>query len=394
MAARSEAARGRRSSARAETFAALLRDGATLAHVTPEQRAAVDALVGLGLVAATTATYVRCADPRDRDFPPKNRHCRGRLAVPDGLDEPGHDYRCPECERPVFPTRYEKRRHTELRIEIRAGGVVAYVRGELAKLKANVKDVAPGVLRADVGDVGVIVCVLECCTAERYLARDWASEHPTCYVAIDAARAAEQFLPDAWIRRVALADVVAGAVDLAATVREMAEAGPPSSVVKASVPVVSRTVPTILAEQPTPYSPSRRFVVECGTKSVRIDGVEVVTQQATTGLHVFAILWERFLEDMRAAKPTEAFRRLRLKDLVTALEPRTGEGVEDETSVRRAVNRLQDGIAEAVRRKLGDAIDREDIIETDRRAGQMDEDFGYRINPRTVCARPFQGPPA
>jgi hypothetical protein len=47
-----------------------------------------------------------------------------------------------------------------------------------------------------------------------------------------------------------------------------------------------------------------------------------------------------------------------------------------------------------VRRKLGDAIDREDIIETDRRAGQMDEDFGYRINPRTVCARPFQGPPA
>ena len=63
--------------------------------------------------------------------------------------------------------------------------------------------------------------------------------------------------------------------------------------------------------------------------------------------------------------------------------------------MRRAVNRLQADIETTVKRKLGSAIGREDIIQTCRWRGVVgEEDHGYRLNPSSVAIRPFaQAPP-
>lgn len=378
-----------------DAIARLLRDGVAVENPSDDVRAAAEELARKGLCTVTTREFVRCADPRDADFPPRNRSCAGRVFVENGLDEAGHDFKCPACERPVFPFRFHKRRHAELRAQIDRAGVTSFVRDDLAKLQVGVKDVAEGVMRVDLGDTGVFVCILDFC-AERFHARDWAKANRACYVAVDAERADARFLPDTWLARVALADVVAGNERLADLVRRVATAEPPANVVEASVPVYSKTVPTIVAPQRGAGRAARRFVVEVGPKSVRIEGVDVMAPQAGFRFRVFQVLWEQFLDELRKGTAPDSHAPVKLSRIVKLLDERREKGEEDEAtdedSVRRAVNRLQADIETAFKRKVGDPIDREDIVETDRRANQSDKDFGYRINPRTVCARPFQTP--
>ena len=71
------------------------------------------------------------------------------------------------------------------------------------------------------------------------------------------------------------------------------------------------------------------------------------------------------------------------------LRRRTGEYIDDETRVRRALNYLQFDIETAVKKKLGLPIDRQDIVQTCRWKGHGEADHRYRINPFTVTARPF-----
>jgi len=92
----------------------------------------------------------------------------------------------------------------------------------------------------------------------------------------------------------------------------------------------------------------------------------------------------------REAVPPEQHGLINIKDLIREPESRTDKFIEDETTVRRAINRLQSDIETAVKKKLGLPVDREDIVQTCRWRGQGEGDFGYRINPFTVAARPFQ----
>ena len=90
------------------------------------------------------------------------------------------------------------------------------------------------------------------------------------------------------------------------------------------------------------------------------------------------------------ACPPEEHRPINVKDLMKELQSRTGEYIDDETRVRRALNRLQSDIETAVKKKLGLPIDRQDIVQTCRWKGHGEGDHGYRINPFTVAARPFR----
>ena len=118
--------------------------------------------------------------------------------------------------------------------------------------------------------------------------------------------------------------------------------------------------------------------------------VVVVAPQAGPRYEIFRILWDRFLDDLKEALPPEQHGLINIRDLIKELESRTGKFVEDETTVRRTVNRLQSNIETAVKKKLGLPIDREDIVQTCRWKGQGEGDYGYRINPFTVAARPYQ----
>lgn len=236
------------SSARREDMVLLLRDGSAIRQPTESVRRSAVALERLGLIAATDQQYVRCADPQDSDFRfTRNRSCRGKVYLYGGLDEAGQDYRCPDCERPVFPRRSNKRRHSELRIALRPDGVHDYV-ATLVSGVGEARSLCRGMFRVERERCCTHVCVADICGDERYLARAWAQYQPTLYMTVDEHTSGERFLPEDWVARVALADAICGAIDLGSTLIEVARQGPPLALANISVPVY-RTGPPLIGSE-------------------------------------------------------------------------------------------------------------------------------------------------
>jgi hypothetical protein len=365
----------------------LLCDGFAAEQPPEALVAASEHLRTLGLVEIQWKEYVCCADPQDGDFPPKNRHCRGRIYLDEALDEAGHDLRCPECERPVFPYQYRKRRHREMRTAVSAQSVLAYVLGRLQESAENVREIAAGTYRAEMNGTDVTVCVVDYCGDEKYLARNWAKTNPTCYIVVNSKHGEERFLDEAWVARVSLAQIVCGGVGLKKRLQEVAAAGPPQTLRNASVPVYARGVPPIV-EPVAAAQPERLFIVEFDEEVVRVNGETVVNRQAGPRVAVFRILWRRFLEDLLEQIPPERFRAASLKELLNLMEEEEKKRYDDPDTLRRVVNNLQSDIETAVKRKTGLPIGREDIIQTCRITNQAAADGGYRINPFSVALRP------
>lgn len=377
-----------------EDIARLLRDGVIHRDPSAQLLSAASQLEKLGLVRPALREYVLCSNPKDNDFPPRNRHCQGQIYLENNMDEPGHDYRCPTCDRPVFPQRLGKQRHKELRAQVLPEGVKAYVRNELAKLRVDVKDIADGALRVNLGDMGVFLCILDYCNENRFHSRDWAKTNPTCYLTVDPTHT-DRFLSEEWLTKVTLADIITGKINLNDTLNALAVSGTPAAVVEASVPVYSKTVSPIVAEQSARHDRQRRFVVEVGPKTVHVEGEQVVAPQAGIRFEIFHILWERFLDDLKEGRNPDDFTLIKLADIVKKLKKQKRDAIEDvededEDSIRRAINRLQVDIETAFKKKVGDPMDREDIIQTCPWKGLDGGEYGYRINPKTVCASPFQ----
>lgn len=364
----------------------LLQDGAVIRSPSDEHFATGEPLKQLGLVELQVREYVRCANHEDQDFSHTNRHCTGRIYLaPAGPQE----LRCPTCERSVYPDNYDKRRYQELQTRVCKDGVLAHLRSLLSSDPTTVKDLGEGVFRVDVGSDGVIVCVVDYCSDARFLSRDRALEHPTCFIAVNPRDYDSKFLEETWIRRTSLAEIVCGHIELPQLVEEASRARP-SSILRASVPVVTNGPVRVVVEPVVAVSASRRFVVEVGDGIVRIEGIKVIAEQAGPRFVVFKTMVQWFLDDLREGLPLADFRLWTLEKLAEELHAQIGTEYEDTMSVRRLVNNLQSDIEKKLKQTLGLAIDREDVIQTCRSSSQSDAARGYRINPSTVAIRPFR----
>lgn len=373
-----------------EQLAKLLHDGSVFRDPSSELLHAVEHLRTLGIIDSTTREFVRCANQQDGDFSPTNAYCPGRVFIDDGLYDSGGELRCPDCERTIFPDQYTKRRYSELRSCVQRDGVLSYVRSALSELDSSVKQLTSGVFRLEVGGRDVTVCIIEYCDGGKYLSREWAMLQSTCFIAVNHRDFETRFLDEEWVIRVSLADVVAGHITLKERVRAAADAGAPADVRQVSIPICGKGALPVIVEPLRHSLPGRHFVVEVGSKIVRVDGEQVIAPQAGSRLIMFSTLWQWFLDDLRSGRAPDQFRAWPLAKLIEELEAQTDESVEDESKVRRVINNMQSDIAEQLKRTLGSAVDREDIIQTCPKRVQTDIDFGYRLNPFTVIARPFQ----
>lgn len=370
---------------RHDDVARLLQDGILLRDPPHCVEAAADGLELLGLIAVERAHFIRCADPVDGDFAWSNRVCPGEIVLP--ADYNDDEFRCPACGRLVFPHADAKRRHRQLRVCLQNDGVMAYLQSLLADAIGEPEEVAAGVLRAPVGAMGVCVCVVDVCREGQFLSRDWARTQPTCYIVADP-RLAGRFLKEEWICHVMLADVVVDAVSLAAAVAEAAEVGSPAVVHNVSVPVCASGILPVPEDVRSLPPTDRRFVVQVAESGVFIEEEPVMAAQAGTRQLVFRLFWDRFLDDLREGRAPERFRWMDLPAILKELTRRTGRPQVDEMTVRRTINRLQADLMNLLRRRRGLPVQREDIIQTCRRAGQRQREYGYRLNPFTVVVRP------
>lgn len=362
----------------------LLRDGWTIPDPDQEALATASRLEQLGLVKIGHREFVLCSNPLDDDFPPPVRHCQGRILLLKGLDEGGDEFRCSECERPVYPFLDSKHTHKDVRSQIDLAGVVAFVREELEAM-GTIRQMAGGVFRVEIADGEVLVCLVEVCRDHRYLSLEHARLHPTLFIAVDSRNLKERFLPDPWLAKVSLVDLVTGSANLPSLLEDMLAQGEPSVLINASLPVYDKVVPML---KPVPVAGMRRraFMVEFGSDLLQIEGTLVATK-ATTQMQVFGILWKRFLEDMTTSVSPDDFRPISVDDLTDIIDPGNREEAVDVQTIRKAINRLQQELMETVRRELGLPIERDDIIQNVRNVGPRRKSSGFRINPRMVLPR-------
>ena len=371
-----------------EALLQVLQDGAVFRKPKEDILQAMDFLSANDLADIHRREFVLCANPEDRDFPPRVRDCPGYILLRDGADEAGHEYRCPECNRPVFPEGGRKQRFAKCRVAIRQEGVMLFLSRLLSSANLDHRSQCEGVLEVETDKGRATLCVVNYCTNDQVLAREWAMMNPTLYITVGP-KEQDWLLAEAWLKHLPLADIVSEGTDLAAALLDTAATGRPSNISAASIPVYTKGARPIHFEPMETVHADRRFAVSVGPDTVVIDGVTVIHKQSTTSLIIFNILWWRFLDNLKHGHEPDDFPPMTIGDLANEVAEKTKKEVEDIESIRRGVNRLQSNIEDTIKKNTGAPISGGDIIQTIPSQGKDDPDSGYRINPISVMARIF-----
>jgi len=177
-----------------------LREGVCLAAAdepTPLHRAAAH-LEDLGFLVQTPQQYVLCRHEEDPDYRFTREGCRARIYLNPDLDEEDGDYRCPDCDRQVWPSRKQRFTETVLR---RNDEVITAWLGEQLQGLGQVQTPEPGVWRLMTEKHFVHVVLIESCADQsECFGETWALANPVIYVAIDPDWASHHALD--WLRPV------------------------------------------------------------------------------------------------------------------------------------------------------------------------------------------------
>jgi len=369
----------------------MLADGACLNHA-PDVAEAASEIARLGVIDVQKRVYVRCANPRDGDLRyTRNRNCSGRIYLDEAIDRAGGEYQCPSCDRRVYPR--GKQQFEELRCCVRPDGVKTWLEKTISKAKYTFKEMEPWFYRVITGEAEVYLCVVDYCEAHAKMNREWAiaQDNRAVWVSVNPRGKSERTIPEDWLRCVTLAELLSGEDDLPSILKEQADSRRPPVSGNAALPIYTkaRRYPQVF-EPISPPHPERVFIIEVRDKEVRVNGQVIIPANSSTGNRVFKMLYRQFIEDFTSGTPPEEFHAMNTDALCNALYDETGEEHADLDVVRKSVNRIQANIEKIVKRETGVAIDRHDIIQTQRWKGIGEGDYGYRLNPYSVAIRPDQ----
>lgn len=174
--------------------AGLLKPGLKIDLPGADREAQARRLAALGLVRIEELTFVRCVNPQDHDQKyVKDRSCAGRIVLRKDLDEDDDGYRCPDCDRLLFPSK--KRRARMLRSEPDEAAIRALVRRSLERLKVEVTERTPGLL-AVAGRAGEVqICLVDYCTDRAVLSPSY-SRHDSVVFVVANDRDFQRLVPD------------------------------------------------------------------------------------------------------------------------------------------------------------------------------------------------------
>lgn len=368
----------------------LLEDGARISEPTLEVQDAASRLEREGLLEISLGEAVRCSEPRDRDFPPRNRHCSGLIRLDDGLDEDADEITCPDCQRVVRPFAHRKLRRSVLDVSVRHKSAVEWIRRRLEHVSPQIRELGTAAFHLqELGSLGVTVCVIDADGPGEDLLnrRDTAAARPVCYITLDPRSEQPRLLQEPWICHVRLAELVSGHTDLGSVLADLASRPQPSHVSRADIPVFARGH-TLIQSTPAPTK-DRLFHLQLTDSTLLVDGVSVIGPQAGPRLDLVRILWRQHLHDLASGVPASGFNAMSVGRLIKQMKT-CGHSYNDETSLRRLINNFQSDVENFVKRRIGAPIDREDIIQTCPMSNQADRSGGYRLNPYTVSVRAYE----
>lgn len=269
--------------------AGLLKPGLKIDLPGGERESRARRLATLGLVRVEEQTFVRCVNPQDHDQKyVKDRSCAGRIVLRRDLDEDDDGYRCPDCDRLLFPSR--KRRARMLRVQPCEDAIRVLVRRSLERLQVEVAERTPGLLSI-AGRAGEAqICLVDYCTDRAVLwpsyprhdavvfvvanDRDYQRHVPDgapCFRVVDLALGEATPVLEREVRRLARLDdgtpvkpavLTLGARDIAAATVKKEEKDPYPGAVRLGVPPA------------TPWNQVSFYLVDGETVAVRVPGMQ------------------------------------------------------------------------------------------------------------------------
>ena len=300
-----------------------------------------------------------------RDFPPAARDCDGLVVLRGHADEGGGEYRCPTCERIVYPDADGKERLETLTILLRPQGIEKFLIKHCGK-DARGRQFQDGVLTLPIEGVNACICLPEFCSNSLLLRRSAALSQTTIYVTVEP-DAQRRMLQDVGIAHVALPRILTGEVDLCSMLRDRVRNGP-LACSNVDVPVYGFGV-TVIGPRVEPVPLSRRFTIKLNSEGFWVDDLLVVKAERKTAILILRGLVHRFAEDVGAGSEVAA---MSVDDIADAVE-RAGDPESDEkrdptpSAGRSTVSATR--LHETIRKTTGKPIGEYDIIETVSRSG-------------------------
>lgn len=354
----------------------LLRNGARFPEPAPDILKTASWLEGLGAIETRRLRTVRCANPLDQDFPPSDRDCRGLVELYAGADEGSGDYRCPDCDRVLYPEADDKQIVDTLSVVVSRSGIEALLLTRLGEAAAGARFTA-GVLHVSVGHRAGAIILAEYCTDGYWLSVTTVRLQPWLYITLSS-DAAWRMAADPAIAHLELADILLDDLDLPAILAARSTA-PPQVAAVLDMPVYA-----LGARPSSPAATSsdapRRFMLRLSPEGVAIDDLLVVPASHATAYAIMRHLVTRLASALGSVDGVGA---VSVDELADELGKDLPHAIDAE-SIRRALNRTRKEITTTVRRLNGTPIDDNDIIEAVSRTGSLSKQQGYRLNPRTV----------
>ena len=282
---------------RREHIEAVLREGVTFVDPNRELLAAIKQLKSLRLIEVRERSFSWCSESMG-SWSHAAPACSGKIYLS------ASPLCCTECNRDIDPDECAGR--VEHAISLSWERISAWVQAELRKTCRCVQQKSDGVFVATTGAVEVFVCIADMTQDSQYSRRNWAAEVRTCYIVVDTQGLSERFLKEEWLTPTSLSSLLSGETELSAVLGKAVGCPIPAPAGTASIPIYSKGIRPLCAEPPRTVA-ERRFVVQVLSKTVRINGIEVVTPRQDLAIRFFACFGNAFLRTCGQPKLRSCF---------------------------------------------------------------------------------------
>lgn len=364
----------------------LLQDGRIVDEPTEEERTELRRLQGLGIITLSWRKYFLCIDHNDDAdlLHAWKRACRQKIELTSsGCDdediqrEDDLQYVCEECGRAHWPIRRRRTLYRRAVVTMTAAAVEVFFEACVREIDPDAERLGDGpAFRVRVDGHAVHACLLDECTETPYATRSFASVQPIVFVTA-APRIYTDRMPggDDWLEPLALYHLArAGSRALRERLAAQGALQFPRTTAEAQAHVhlpLRRPGPRVVRER------LGRHVLAIQDDTASLDDVIVVSGRAKGQLPVLRVLAEQWRDDLSDGRSRAAHHHLRLDEVLDKLQAAGVDRTSDVESVRRAINRLRTGIAQAYVNATGIVIDDNAVIDGG-------DGYGYRINAESV----------
>ena len=355
-------------------LAGLLRQGERFVNPGAEVLQASAKLQALGLIQLRHGKAVVCANPNDRDFPPRDPDCRGIIELDAGADEGGGDYACPVCDRIVYPTLKGKEQCELLTVTVDQQGIERFVLTQFGAVDPELV-FERGVLVVPGRPHNRFISIVDFCTDPAFLDRGWIETQPCIYIVVDP-RVRLHLGGANHAHLVELADLLCESGPLSELLNGTSRMDPYAGLSVPEVRTRRAEFPRSELDERRKTDASHRFAVGLHDSGIVVEGIVIERDSSALPYLSFSEIMQQAALDVGSAREIMP---LKAREIAERIEEKLPGTTIDPDGVQKALKRLDRSIVERLK-QAGAFIGEGDVIENVARAGKYRGKHGFRLN--------------